>query len=45
MKKWIVNTGKFLLDNLPGKRYIVFESEPDFSDNTMPVFEEMLRRG
>jgi CDP-glycerol glycerophosphotransferase (TagB/SpsB family) len=27
------------------KPNIIFESIPDFSDNTMPVYEEMLRRG
>ena len=26
-------------------RYIVFESLPDFSDNTRAVFDEMVRRG
>lgn len=45
MKKWIRRAGNVLLDKLPGKRYIVLESEPDFSDNTMSVFAEMLRRG
>ena len=30
---------------LPGGDYIVFESKPDFSDNTKAVFDEMLRRG
>ena len=26
-------------------KYIIFESNPDFSDNTYPVFEEMVNRG
>lgn len=30
---------------LPGKKYIVFESKPNFSDNTRAVFDEMVRRG
>lgn len=27
------------------KPYIIFESVPDFSDNTRPVYEELVRRG
>ncbi len=30
---------------LPGKKYILFESAPFFSDNTRPVYQEMRRRG
>lgn len=30
---------------LPVKRRIVFESNPEFSCNTLPVYEEMVRRG
>ena len=36
---------KRIIDRLPGGNYIVFESEPDLSDNTKAVFDEMLRRG
>lgn len=41
MKKLI----KAILCCLPLKNAIVFESIPDFSDNTKAVFDEMLRRG
>lgn len=34
-----------LIGGLPGKKTIVFESMPDFSDNTRAVFEEMMSRG
>lgn len=44
MLKIVKKTANWILDNLPGSRYIVFESEPDLADNTMAVFEEMLRR-
>lgn len=33
------------IDNFPGKKAIVFESLPNFADNTRPVFDEMMRRG
>jgi len=36
---------KWLIAHLPGKKAVVFESIPDFSDNTRAVFEEMVRRG
>ena len=36
---------KWTIAKLPGKKYIVFESKPDFSDNTRAVFDEMVRRG
>lgn len=36
---------KWMIAKLPGKQYIVFESKPEFSDNTRAVFDEMLRRG
>ena len=41
MVKWI----KKIILSLPGKRYIVLESEPNVSDNTAEVYREMLRRG
>lgn len=41
MKKTILKP----LVNLLPKRYIVFESKPDYADNTLAVFKEMLRRG
>ena len=27
------------------RKTIVFESTPDFADNTFPVYEQLLRRG
>ena len=36
---------KNVLCRLPIKRYIVFESVPDFTDNSKAVYDEMLRRG
>lgn len=41
----IRNLLKKLVLSLPLKNYVIFESIPDLADNTMPVFEEMLRRG
>ncbi|MBR7070551.1 MAG: CDP-glycerol glycerophosphotransferase family protein [Clostridia bacterium] len=41
IKDWLK---KFFLW-LPGKRYIVFESQPDLSDSTVCVYEELRRRG
>lgn len=36
---------KFFFRKLPLSKEIVFESIPDFSDNTKAVYDEMLRRG
>lgn len=36
---------EWFLNILPSSRYILFESCPDFSDNTMPVFKELVNRG
>lgn len=36
---------KWIISILPGRKYIVFESKPDFSDNTRAVFNEMIIRG
>lgn len=41
IKKYIKN---IIISILP-KRYILFESVPDFSDNSKAVFDEMLKRG
>ena len=30
---------------LPSKKSIVFESNPEFTCNSLPVYEEMVRRG
>lgn len=34
-----------VLNALPCDNIIMFESVPDLADNTMPVFEEMIKRG
>ena len=36
---------KWMIAHFPGKKIIVFESIPDFSDNTRAVFDEMMRQG
>lgn len=36
---------KFISSFLPLKNTILFESNPDFSDNTLFVYQEMLKRG
>lgn len=36
---------KKIIGCLPPSKYILFESCPDYSDNTRYVFEEMVRRG
>ena len=36
---------RFICLFLPIRKRIVFESNPEFSCNTLPVFEEMMRRG
>ncbi len=36
---------KKILSIIPNGNIIMFESVPELSDNTMPVFEEMLKRG
>lgn len=45
MLRKILSAIKWMFNYLPGGNYIVFESEPDLSDNTKAVFDEMLRRG
>lgn len=45
MLKEVKKAIKWMLDVMPGRNYIVFESIPDLSDNTKAVFDEMLRRG
>lgn len=41
----IVNLLKKIYLSMPLKNMIVFESAPDFSDNTMAVFKEFVKRG
>ena len=41
----IKNLIKSILNHIPNGNIIMFESVPDLADNTMPVFEEMMRRG
>ena len=45
IKRLIKNLVKKVLRLMPSDNYIMFESIPDLSDNTMPVFEEMVKRG
>lgn len=45
MVRKLKETVKRIIASLPGKKYIVFESRPNFSDNTRAVFDEMVRRG
>ena len=45
MLQKVKNLAKRMLDKLPGGNYIVFESKPNFADNTRAVFDEMQRRG
>ena len=42
MKEWLK---KAICNVLPLKNRIVFESNPEFSCNTLPVYKEMVRRG
>lgn len=39
------NIIKFITSLLPLKNVIIFESNPDFADNALAVYEELLRRG
>lgn len=34
----------WVLNHIPGRKYIVFESSPAYSDNSRAVLEEMIRR-
>ena len=43
-RRVVLSLYKTLLNTLPLKNYIIFESFPDFSDNTKAVFDEMLKR-
>ena len=45
LKEKAANALSHLLRRLSKKRIILFESLPDFSDNTLAVFREMIRRG
>lgn len=45
IKTWILNCIYTFLWSLPGKKYIIFESNPDFSDNTGTLFEKVLENG
>ncbi|MBE6587837.1 MAG: hypothetical protein E7647_05420 [Ruminococcaceae bacterium] len=42
---FIKSIAKKIINRLPTKRLIIFESAPDLSDNTKAVFDEMIRRG
>lgn len=41
LKKAIIS----IINHIPPRKIIVFESAPDFSDNTKSVFDEMIKRG
>lgn len=45
MKKVVKIIISKILRSLPLKNVILFESAPDFSDNTKAVYDEMIRRG
>ncbi len=45
IKNFIKKVVGFAFSLLPLSRVIIFESAPDFSDNTKAVYDEMLRRG
>ena len=45
IKKFIKRVVGFAFSLLPLSRIIIFESVPDFSDNTRSVYDEMVRRG
>ena len=45
MRDIIINFVKRIIALFPLKKIILFESLPDFSDNTKAVFDEMLKRG
>ena len=36
---------KFISSFLPLKNTVLFESNPDFADNALPVYQEMIKRG
>ena len=42
---FIKTLAKKIINRLPTKKLIIFESAPDLSDNTKAVFDEMIKRG
>ncbi|MBQ4067495.1 MAG: CDP-glycerol glycerophosphotransferase family protein [Clostridia bacterium] len=42
---FIKGLAKKIINKLPTKRLIMFESAPDLSDNSKAVFDEMIKRG
>lgn len=44
MGNFLKKTAIWILDHLPGRKYIVFESSPAYADNSRAVLEEMVRR-
>ena len=42
---FIKTLAKKIINRLPTKKLIIFESTPDLSDNTKAVFDEMIKRG
>ena len=45
MKKILKRIAKQMAKRLPVSNAIIFESAPDLSDNTKPVFDELIARG
>ena len=45
IKKGIQGLRKWILDHVPLKNHIVFESYPVYADNTKAVYDEMVRQG
>lgn len=44
MLNFIKKAVNWVLNNLPGKKLLVFESSPAYADNSRAVFDEMIRR-
>lgn len=42
---FVKTLAKKIINRLPTKKLIIFESTPDLSDNTKAVFDEMIKRG
>ena len=45
MKRLIKSIGKYVLNKLPMRNIIVFESNPEFACNTYPIYKELKDRG
>ena len=45
MNNFIKSAAEGIINKKPLKNIIIFESRPDFSDNSRAIFDEMVRRG